>query len=290
MPRVIFIPSFISRAPHTTPEGYSRQGLYTLTPDGKLLTFTNTWNMGPFLEYMWGGVDSWNALPEAERRAGAHNIPVLDPLSEDPMFARNPPEHGAIIKVYSRILEQGDEGELRHCKAEGEDVWGLHAAVDHLWVKYNELQGMVPADDNAFPFPDAVAKRIVRHNLVDNTRGETTRWELNEILAATLTCQRTAQDADGWMNVSITGNIDLQTKDAKRGHQAALLGNYVINEQGQLKSFKLLSLGEHWGDGLYTPHARPGRTPLGIAFHLVSGTLPEDRIPPQGIRKPSRYW
>ena len=271
------------QAPHATPDGWSRQGLYTLTANGKLLSFTNTWDMKPFLEYLHGGIAAWNALPEHERKA--EPIPTIEDRDRDASYVREPPENGAIIKVHTRILETGEDGHLQKVRAEGQAAWGTHAATDHLWLTKAEIDTLLPAGRETFPLPQPIVTRIIRHNLTDNTRGEPTRWENGDIKEATFTC--TAIDPQ---TVRIEGKVKLHTPDNKRGYEAVILGHYKINTAGKLSEFKLLAHGDHWGDGKYTPHARKGRTPLGIAFHLIPGDKPADRIPPQGIRKPERYW
>jgi hypothetical protein len=50
----------------------------------------------------------------------------------------------------------------------------------------------------------------------------------------------------------------------------------------------IVALGDFWGGGTYTPGARKGRTPLGIAFELA-GRSPADRVPPQGMRDVFEY-
>ncbi|CAN5904742.1 hypothetical protein BH23PLA1_BH23PLA1_22160 [soil metagenome] len=57
-----------------------------------------------------------------------------------------------------------------------------------------------------------------------------------------------------------------------------------------LTRFDVVALGDHWGEGPYTRGARPGRAPLGVAFQLVNGQQPADRIPPQASRYLPGYW
>ena len=72
---------------------------------------------------------------------------------------------------------------------------------------------------------------------------------------------------------------------SRRGFDVALFGELTYsNERQAFTQFNLVALGNHWGQGTYTGRARPGKTPLGVAFELADPTNPRDRIPPQGAR------
>ncbi|NDH06672.1 hypothetical protein EBX93_12255, partial [bacterium] len=57
-----------------------------------------------------------------------------------------------------------------------------------------------------------------------------------------------------------------------------------------ISKFNIVVIGDHWGEGSYTGGARPGRSPLGIAFELADPAKPADRVPPQAIREFSGYF
>ena len=278
------------QAPHTTPDGWSRQGLYTLTPSGKLLSFTNTWKMKYFMEYLHGGVEAWNKLPAEQRKPGAIEVEPIPDSELDPDYLRKPPEGGAILKIHTRILERDEDQALKICREDGEAAWGTHAAIDHFWMTREEVASLFANGADPFPLPEKLAIRFMKHNFVDNTRGEPTRWEIDEMIEREFTCKVEAADNAGNTFYSLKGSVLLRTADGKRGYKADFYGWYGHDIDRKLTEFTLTVLGDHWGDGKYTPHSRPGKTPLGIAFHLVDGSKPEDRLPPQGIRKPERYW
>jgi len=77
---------------------------------------------------------------------------------------------------------------------------------------------------------------------------------------------------------------------AKRGYDVRLFGIISYDRvHGGIERFDLIALGDHWGEGPYTRGARPGRTPLGIAFELASGKSAADRVPPQAARDLAIY-
>ena len=57
----------------------------------------------------------------------------------------------------------------------------------------------------------------------------------------------------------------------------------------RLERFDVVALGRHWGDGTFTPGARPGRTPLGIAVELVPADVAANLVPPQGAGQWEEY-
>jgi hypothetical protein len=77
---------------------------------------------------------------------------------------------------------------------------------------------------------------------------------------------------------------------ARRGYDVRFGGEIRLDRtKKSLDRLEISAVGEHWGSGTYTPGARPGRTPLGIAFELSRGDKPGDRVPPQAAREWGAY-
>jgi hypothetical protein len=78
---------------------------------------------------------------------------------------------------------------------------------------------------------------------------------------------------------------DADLDKAKRGYDVALRGTIRYDRDKKvIDRFEGVALGLHWGAGTFTGGARPGRTPLGIAWDLARGDSPMDQVPPQGAR------
>jgi hypothetical protein len=89
----------------------------------------------------------------------------------------------------------------------------------------------------------------------------------------------------------VTGTYALATKDGSRGYEGEIDGQIEIDpKRTAVRRFDLVAIGKHGGQGAYTGGARPGKTPLGIAFTLGDPDRPEDRVPPQGIRGEAGYY
>ena len=87
----------------------------------------------------------------------------------------------------------------------------------------------------------------------------------------------------------------ITTINAGEGVSAAPLDEVLdlllrLGEPGAGQKRHLVALGEHWGEGTFTGGARPGRSPLGVAFELADDHSASNVIPPQGARELDGYF
>ncbi|MEZ5302234.1 MAG: hypothetical protein R3F11_16605 [Verrucomicrobiales bacterium] len=78
----------------------------------------------------------------------------------------------------------------------------------------------------------------------------------------------------------------METADAQRGFHGEIRGTlrYVRTPNvARLLEFKVVALGEHWGEGDFNPGSRPGKNPLRIAFDLATDPRAWS-LPPQGAK------
>jgi hypothetical protein len=263
------------------------------TASGKLLAYKNAGQAPDVMrEVLQQGLAQWRRLPAAERRPGAvqvENVPKIDRR-----YSRQLPPGGIIVDVYTRILDRDTHGTL--CRGTCATPGGERAARDHLWLTEDDWQQLLPADPQKgqrHPVPARVAERILRYHLVDNTRGEPPSWKREDVRLSEMTL--TVEEATGGaVRLRLEGQALLATEAdparAKRGFQVKLLG--YIGYDGLRKAidrFDLVAVGDHWGAGPYTGGARPGRTPLGVAFALAPKDAPGNAVPPQGARDFGEY-
>ncbi|WP_169976432.1 hypothetical protein [Tautonia rosea] len=270
--------------------GGTLQGIYTLTPDGTLLAYKNAGQAPDVMrEVLRGALDTWKRLPEARRRPGAITAGAPGPVDEQ--YDRTPPEDGLIVKVFTRALEREEAGSDpdRYSCAPGR---GGEAARDHLWLTREDWKALIPARNPApgqvVTIPDRVVERIVRFHLVDNTRGEPPFWSAEDVREAAMTLMVEDVSPDR-VRLRLKGKALLATSaevaKADRGYDASVMGIIEVDRRSEtIRRFDVVALGEHWGEGRYTRGARPGRSPLGVAFSLVDGSNPADRIAPQASR------
>ncbi len=197
------------------------------------------------------------------------------------------------MNVYARCLDRSSSGDYSDASCDAGDETGR----DHLWLTADEWKSLIPSagtPGERFALPAAIARRIARFHLIDNTRGEPPLWNRNEVRASDLALVIEKADASG-TTLRVEGSVLLATAvdagDAQRGYDARLFGYIHYDaKQRAITRFDLVAIGDHWGEGAYTRGARPGRTPLGVAFELAKGDSPADRVPPQAAREIGEYF
>lgn len=268
-------------------ENGTRQGIYVFTAGGRLLAFRNHSDPAVMRQVLRQSLAAWDRLPENERRPGAVRVEASAKLDE--RYLRRPPKGTTIVDVFTRILERDGKDGYRHGTCEF--VGGDRAAHDRLWILPDEIRGLAAGDlkvGAVLPIPERLLYRIARFHLVDDTRGEPPHWERREVHRAELRATVTKATRDS-VELTLEGNFLLAAgadpKTSKRGYEASLLGYVAIDRRKNVPTrFDLVVLGEHWGEGPFTRQARPGRSPLGIAFSLSPGDTPSDAVPPQAAR------
>lgn len=267
-------------------ESGTRQGIYTFTASGKLLSFRNHHDPAVMKAELRKALAAWEKLPAREREPGA--VKVDDPEKVDAAYNRKPPKGTLIVNVFTRILDKDDKGE--YCHGTCEFTGGDRAAHDRLWLTQEEWQSLIPISPKVgqkAPIADRLVKRIARFHLVDNTRGEPPHWHHKDIKKAEMTLEVVAA-TDDKVEMRVTGTFLLTTgpgTKGERGFDLNVLGTITVDRKtNRIERFDLVGLGDHWGSGPLTRNARPGRMPLGLAFELSSGDTPSDQVPPQGAR------
>jgi hypothetical protein len=288
-----FFREVADQGPRKGEGGATRQGIYLFTAGGKLLAYKNAGQAPDVMrEVLKQGLREWNKLPAAERRPGAVRLESLP--KEDHRYTRHLPPGGLVVDVFTRILDPDPKGGL--CRGTCTVAGGDKAARDHVWLTEAEWRSFVPTQaqkGEQFPVPPVVARRISRYHLVDNTRGEPSFWEAKDVRSCTMTLTVEEATAAG-VRLRLDGAVVLATgadlSRAKRGFEARLLG-YIHYDalQKVLDRFDVVAVGDHWGGGRYTGGARPGRTPLGVAFTLAPRDSLARQVPPQGARDLGEY-
>lgn len=288
-----FFRKVADQGPRKGQGGSTRQGIYCFTADGKLLAYKNAGQSAEVMRDIFKkGLAEWKKLPEEKRKPGAVDVGKQDKV--DAQYSRKPPEKGLILNVHTRILDKTGSGDLCKgtCSSQGAD----QSARDHMWLTEAEWQGLIPANakkDDKAALSKAVAERIARFHLVDNTRGEPPSWKRDEVRKCEMTL--TVEDAsEERITLRLDGSALLATNakldKATRGYDAQLLGyiSYDVKKKA-IDRFDLAALGNHWGEAIYTQGARAGKTPFGVAFRLAKGDQPGDKVPPQFAREVREY-
>ena len=287
-----FFRSVADQGPRKGEGGSTRQGIYVLTARGKLLAYKNAGQAPDVMrDVLRQGLVEWKKLPESQRRPGA--VEVGDAETLDRNYTRTPPAGGLVLNVFARALDRDADGQL--CNASCKVGAGNEASRDHLWLTESEWKSLVPSDPakgDTLAVPARVAERILRFHLVDNTRGEPVFWRGEEIRSSRLELT-VEQVTPSRLRLRLEGAAQLASdadlSQAERGYDARLLGYLAYDREAKrVTQLDIVAVGEHWGEGPYTRGARPGRTPLGVAFELVHGEA-ADAVAPQAAREIQEY-
>jgi hypothetical protein len=269
----------------------TRQGIYVFSAGGILLGFKNHRDPDVMRQFLIDSLKSWQRLPARERMPMAVEVGEIGKV--DPVYHRELPKGGAVVNVYTRILDRTADGEI--CPGTCSFPGGDRSAHDHLWLLPDEVHALVPARPKAgarVDLPERLTMRLGRFHLVDNTRGEPPFWSRNQVHEGKLQAIVDKIEGDA-VTLKLEGNYVLTTQavaKSERGFEARLFGFITVNTaKKSLERFDLVAFGDHWGQGPYTGGARPGRMPLGVAFALSRGDTAADRVPPQAAREWQRY-
>lgn len=258
----------------------------------------------------------WKALPESDRAPGAVEIPAHDVIA-DSDIGLTPPEGGLILKGYTRVFMHQDDGKLRYVKGddliygklgeltlEADYQQGRTAAHEaqphHMWLTEAEWQSLIPAapeTGDVAAMPAGITNRILRWHLNPLRfygRYGSDALDRQDVRAGqlTLTVITVSPDAvqlrlDGFAKLgAVPSPAVIENKVASLdqwGYEPRMLGFLEYDPRQRIVTrFDIVALGEHFGrlgDGRTAP-SRIGLQPLGIAFQLVKGDQPADRVPP----------
>lgn len=265
----------------------TRQGLYTCTVAGELLASINTRDGDEVAEMMRQALEKWHQKPDRSTEK------VPSGYDHDPREGRwQYPADGLVLNLYVRDLLR-ESGKI-------DSRWNL----DHVWFTRDEVSSLILENmviGKSYPIPEHLAKRIAKLHLVDIARGESPRWQSNdlkqvkialtveEITASqvTLRLEGTVQnEAPPTLYINPFSN---QKVDMPRGIKLQLLGYLTYNRKaGTFEKFDAIAIGLRWGATAFNARFDDlGPAPIGFAFELASDSA-MDRTPPQAIL--SRYF
>ncbi len=258
-------------------------------------------------------LEAFGRLPEEERRPGAVKVGDLDPV-DAAATPPEPPPGGMILKVHVRFLKRGADGSLARVtrddfplmagRSGGDDRVGylFEAHQDHAWFTREEVAALVPEGarkGDRLPVPEGLARRIARFHLVPKRIwGEGGEWGPKAVRAAEMALVVEESSAAA-ARVRIEGRAKLGSEfDTEKattpngplsiGYEAELSGAAEFDRARKaFMRFDMVALGDAWGrmgdaNNNSVTVERPGRNPLGVAFELVTGERPADRLVPTG--------
>jgi hypothetical protein len=257
-------------------------------------------------------LDEFRKLPESERAPGAVAVPDLKP---DERLIPPPPEGGLVLKVHARFLARDEKGELRYPRPDdfplmsggstSKNPWKLFLEpnTEYLWLTEDEWKALVPADPKKgqeVPVGPGVVDRMARFHLTPRRamtseggilRKQDVRTARAVLRVEDVTAECVRLRLDGQVHTGTEFDRDRATTPNGPlgfGFRAPLAGVVEYDRAKQrFRRFDVVAVGEVWGrwgdaNGKSLFAERPGSTPFGFAFELVTGDSPTERIPPGG--------
>lgn len=238
------------------------QGRYIATPDGTLLGFNNNRGTERVRKMMLDALEKFQSLSKETE-------PIVRGRFDD-KYHFPAPQDGLRLRVTSRVLDG-------YPPPEPDDQWTamFQQAMgrDNVWFRAEEKQQIINWIRSGGQLPDALALRIAKFHLVDNTRGEPDRWTPQQVRNIKLEI-----DEAGTMR----GEFELRREGQHpMGYVGELFG-VAAADSNDVTRFDLVARGQYWGEGRYTGGAPSGKFPVAIAFRIADGSDPADAIVPFG--------
>lgn len=281
-PECLFFQGFADGG-HYRGSGGTRQGIYTCTPDGRLLSSVNSLNPERVLEAVREGLARWEELPEEER--GARQSSSIEAAHR---WEWSYPDDGLVLSTVVRDLPP--DGDPSAPQAERYNF-------DHAWYDAAEARGFAPpraAVGTTYTVPRPLVERLVRFHLVDNARGQGLPFDGSEVEEALLTGTVRAV-ADSSVQIDFEGRTSARSEgvwlggdndwkhegEFPRRLETTLLGSGTFDtERGSFSALELLALGEREGRApVNGRHQDLGPAPIGFVLELAPDT-PSHRVPP----------
>lgn len=233
------------------------QGFYIFTPDGSLIVGWNNRDPKKVARHLRNALKKQHDLRADEIE-----------LEEDKRYARTPPKDGLIVDVYSKVLD----AKFATDPTDWTRILRSSTGRDHLWVTKSEARKLAVG-----AWPPALTRRIARHHLIDNTRGEPPMWRSKDVKTDKWALRRDK----GFHR--LTGTASAASADGKRGYDMTVAGR-IRARGGKVRTFDVIARGEYWGGGKYTSNDLPnGRFAFAVAFRIAADDA-WAKTPPQGSR------
>jgi hypothetical protein len=235
-------------------------------------------------------------LPKAERQ----------PLLEDPANAKppqrpvpQPPTGGLIVRGYCTYLKLDDQKRVVRSREfyyrENPDRWAAETQSDLLWLTEAERKSLIPADlatgDKSEVAP-AIQKRFYGTLGIDYMEGSVNSLPLRK---STMVLTVQSMD-DNIIALRLDGHADLgkeldeklRRQPNSRGSELRVLGKVHYDRKKQtITRFDVVGVGRAWGNKMdyLGREIRVDDYPwmYGIAWELVTGDAPKDRLPPYNL-------
>lgn len=250
------------------------QGLYVITPSGKLLAGGNTVSHPDKVAIeMDKGLERYEKMSREERLLPKAPDPARDRVP--PRTAEvQPPADGLILRMISRGLpaEGITTNDTRH---------PFFYKLDHLWYTQKEARSFVPAEVRVgmkAPVKAGVLKRLTLLHLGVYVQPNI-YWQVEDVKEAKLTAEVVSVQGDV-VELKFEGRVRIVGGNT-RCFSGDLLGKATWRLQSQtFSAFELLAIGNHTlGDWEKPENGGPRIAPMGMLFTLNGKNVNDQMVP-----------
>ena len=261
---------FLSTAEKVHPgatKGVTAQGFYIVGADGQAYTFSMHGRQhDEFMRILDDGLAKFKASPS--RKVKVDILPTKE-------WTTQAPKGTLAVRTITRVtpLPEG-------CSDKNTSI-----GRDHYWIFPSDVADIRKAKGDSFAMPTDMARRIARFHLVDNVRGEPTRWRYNDMRVLEIQMQKVDATTYRFEGLYKLTNNEGRAKSEK-GIAGRLRGEIQIDASAnRATSFEAFAEGYAWGDHDNTDGAPEGKFPLKIGFRSVDDEIART-VPPQQ----SYFW
>lgn len=241
-------------------------------------------------------LEEYARLPKQERLAELEDPALAKPPARP---VPQPPVNGLIIRGYCTYVKLNESKSVvrspQFYYEENPDRWQAETQSDLLWLSEAEWNSLIPPQpkvgDRSEVRP-AIQKRFYSTIGIDYMEGS-----VNSLPATAHTMTLTVRKVDDHQLVlQLDGEAQLgvefaeqgRLKPNSRGCNLRVLGEVQYNRsQKKIERFDVVGIGRAWGNKMdyLDREVRLKDYPwmYGIAWELVTGTAPQDRIPPYNL-------
>ena len=264
------------------------QGIYVVTPSGKLLAFCQRDHDPDSIEKRLSqALDRWKALGR-EERLGTEALRRVGAATRRP----EPPGGGLVLELFVRDLPR----KTGPVAPEFAAMWNR----DFAWFSGEEVRSMIPArptPGERHRVPEQLVRRLARLHLLDSVRGinDARPFEDKHIEKAEMFLNVVKLEGDV-LSLRIEGATRAvepplaaargsgRPDEKERGYEARLVGRATVDvRQSKFTSFALLAIGPRWGGRGYAHSMRQGDLepqPMGFSFRMLPPSEPiESAVP-----------
>jgi hypothetical protein len=240
--------------------------------------------------------EEYARLPKEERTPELPDAAKAQPPKRP---VPQPPANGLIVRGYCTYLRHDEKDRFvrsnEYYYKQNPDRWMVETQSDLLWLTESEWKSLIPTSPKPGDRSEVAAviqKRFYCTIGIDFMEGSVNSLPARE-LTMTLTVKQ-VDDAvvllrlDGYAHLGKEFDEKLRSEPNSRGCEVRVLGEVQYDRKKQaIARFDVVGVGRAWGNKMnyVNREVRLDRYPwmYGIAWELVTGDAPQDRIPPYNL-------